>query len=125
MQLQLESDVLAICQLPADAALPAWISQEAGFVSVTRTHEELSIVCPEHWLPAEQNRQGGWRYLCFQGPIDFEEVGVLSSVLLPLAQANISVYSLSTYNTDYLLIQIKDLDDAMAALERAGHFIDA
>jgi hypothetical protein len=95
---------LAICRLPPEAPVPLW-AQGGGFHSLTRTEQELSIVCPEGVVPPEAQAQRGWRGLRLEGPIPFEEVGVLSGLVSPLAAAGIPVFALSTYDTDYLLVK--------------------
>ena len=115
-------DVYAIFRLPADDPLPPWLSH-VSFFSVTRTREELSIVCPEANLPAGIQYQSGWRLLKFEGLFEFTLTGVLASVALPLAEAGISLLAISTYNTDYVLVQAGQLDAAIQVLTAAGHTI--
>jgi hypothetical protein len=109
----------AICRLPADADSPAWAVGE--FVSVTRTAEELSVVCREEAVPQGVRREGGWRRLRVAGTLDFALVGVLASLLAPLAEADVSVFAVSTFETDYLLVREADLARATEALGAAGH----
>lgn len=115
-------DTFAICQLPASASLPAW-AMAGSFCAVTRTLEELSIVCAEQQAPADGICQRGWRCLKIAGPLDFSLTGVLASLTVPLAGVGVSVFAISTYNTDYLLVQEAQLDAAIAALRRAGFAI--
>jgi hypothetical protein len=95
----------------------------AAFVSITRTHEELSGVCEESSLPVDVTAQRGRRLLRAEGPLDFALTGILASLTGPLAEAGVSILSISTYNTDYLLLAEHDLELAIAALERAGHTV--
>jgi hypothetical protein len=113
-------DVLAVARLPADAALPAW-AMGGALCSLTRTAEELSIVCPASAVPAEVRCERGWRCLRVAGTMPFSLVGVLAALVGPLAKAGISVFALSTFDTDYLLVQEPDLARACQALQRAGH----
>lgn len=111
---------LAICRLgPADD-LPAAVL-EAPFWSVTRTAQELSLVIPQECVPAGCRCQHGWRALQVAGPLDFTLTGVLSALAAPLAQAAISLFALSTFDTDYILVQETDLEAAITALSQAGH----
>jgi len=91
--------------------------------SVTRTSDELSIVAEESLTPAGLQTQPGWRALKVQGPFAFSEIGVISALASPLAESKISMFVLSTFDTDYLLIASRDLAAAMAVLEQAGHTI--
>lgn len=120
MALHVLSGSLAVCRLPADAPVPAWASAGA-LVSITRTADELSVVCAEEDVPNEVRAERGWRALKVVGPLDFALTGVLAALAVPLAEAGISIFALSTFDTDFVLVREGDLDRAMAALERAGH----
>src|SRR4051812_150388 len=93
----------AVCRLPADAAAPNWGAGD--FVSVTRTAGETSVVCREDAVPEGVPREGGRRLLRVAGALDVALVGVLASLLVPLADAGVSVFCVSTFDTDYLLIE--------------------
>lgn len=112
----------AVCRLDPDAPVPAWAC--GGFVSVTRTAEELSVVCEEADVPPDVHCERGWRCMKLAGPLDFALVGVLQSLLAPLADAGVSVFAVSTYDTDYVLVREEDLDCALAALRGAGWNIE-
>ena len=111
----------AVVRLAADAAVPEWARGAGALVSVTRTADELSIVCPETAVPAGLPAQRGFRGLRVRGPLDFSAVGILASLAGPLAAAGVSLFALSTYDTDYLLVRAADLERALAALAGAGH----
>ncbi len=111
---------LAVCRLDAGAEVPTWATAGTPF-SVTRTPEELSVVCPEESVPDGVRCERGWRALVLEGPMDFSLVGVLASVTRPLAEAGVSIFSISTYDTDYVLVREEALDGAVAALRGAGH----
>ena len=113
-------DTFAVCRLPAGAELPAW-AMAGSFYAVTRTANELSIVCAQAQVPDDVTCQPGWRCLQVAGPLDFALTGVLASLAQPLAAAGLSIFALSTYDTDYLLIQDETLEAARAALRNAGH----
>jgi len=100
--------------------LPAW-AIAGPFYSITRTTEELSVVCPELAIPDEIVSEKGWRCLKIHGPLDFSLIGILSSLTIPLTKAGISIFAISTYDTDYLLVQETELEKAKAALREAGH----
>lgn len=111
---------LAVCRLGTDDDVPDWAIQ-AGFFSLTRTSDELSVVCPQDQVPASVKQEGGWRGLKVRGPLDFEQVGVLAALARPLAQAGVSIFAVSTYETDYILVRTNDLNVAVSALRKAGH----
>lgn len=92
--------------------------------SVTRTANELSIVCEEAGVPGDVKHERGWRCLKLVGPLDLGLVGVLLSVLQPLAGAGVAIFALSTFDTDYVLVLGSQLEKAVAALRDAGHHVD-
>jgi hypothetical protein len=114
----------AVCRLKRDSALPDW-ALRGGFFSVTRTDDELSIVCAEENVPQEVRAERGWRCLMVLGPFAFSDIGVLSSLTEPLARAGISLFAISTFDTDYLLVKQENLEKARAALSAAGHQVHA
>jgi uncharacterized protein len=114
---------LAICRFgPADD-LPATVFK-ASFWSATRTEQELSLVIPEDFVPPGCRCEHGWRALQVAGPLDFSLTGVLSTIAAPLALAGISLFALSTYDTDYVLVRETDLDQAISVLTHAGHRVE-
>jgi hypothetical protein len=115
-------DTLAIAQLSSDAAIPAW-ADGAGFVSITRTTDELSIVCDEAHVPGDVKAERGWRAFKLEGPFDFALVGVLKQVLDPLSDAKIGIFAISTYNTDTVLVKAAQFEQAVMALTRFGHTV--
>ena len=123
LHLSLAPARMSVCQLAPAAAVPAWASGGTGFISVTRTREELSIVCPEALVPAGLKQESGWRILQVEGPLDFALTGILAALLAPLARAGVSIFALSTFNTDYVLVQEPKLPVALAALRAAGHTV--
>lgn len=111
---------LAICRLAPDSKIPEMI-YESRFLAITRTEEELSIICEQALAPAGWQAEPGWRALKVNGPLDFSLVGILASLLAPLAQAGVSVFAQSTYDTDYILVKAAQLEQASAALSAAGY----
>lgn len=124
-ELQLDLTIVAgrfvISRYPADSPPPAWVDGAAGFVSITATPEELSIVCAEGLVPGAATRSGPWAALRVRGPLDHASVGVLASIAVPLAEAGIPIFALSTYDTDYVLVPSDRLDAARATLGASGH----
>ncbi len=112
----------AVCRLDTNATLPGW-AVSGDFFSVTRTADELSVVCLQSAVPQGVTREGGWRCLKAQGPLDFGLTGILASLTAPLAEAGISVFAISTYDTDYLMVKAADLERAVAVLYQAGNVV--
>ncbi|RYF24501.1 MAG: ACT domain-containing protein [Comamonadaceae bacterium] len=112
----------AIARLGPDSPLPAW-ADGPGFVSITRTADELSITCLEHRVPVDAQADRGWRALRFVGPFAFGETGIILSVIRPLSEHGIGVFVVSTFDGDHLLIQQADGDRAMALLRASGHVV--
>ena len=122
MNLELLSRTYAVVRLAPDAPLPGW-ALAGDFVSLTRTRGELSVVCEERLVPAPFDREGGWRALKVEGPLDFALVGVLVSIASPLASAGVSMFAISTFDTDYLLVKATDLARTIEALGQKGHLV--
>jgi hypothetical protein len=120
LDLDLMPGAYAICRWPAGEALPAWVNQ-GGFVSVTRTPTELSAVCTFEAVPAGTVCEGPWRMFAVRGPLDFSLTGVMASLASPLANAAVSMFAISTYDTDYVLVRAGDVERAAHALRSAGH----
>jgi hypothetical protein len=114
----------AICRLAADAPLPAWAAS-GPLVSITRTGEELSVVCAEDLVPQGARVERGWRCLGVRGPLDFALTGVLAALAVPLEQSGISLFAISTYDTDYVLVRDADFARTVQVLRGAGHTIKA
>lgn len=109
----------SICRLSSQAVVPD-LGVGNEFVSVTRTEDEVSIVCPTSRVPEGCREEGPWRCLKVRGPLDLGLVGVLASLAKPLAEAAIPIFAISTFDTDYLLVTRKDLGRAVDVLRRSG-----
>jgi uncharacterized protein len=116
-------DLYAVCRLDRDAPVPAWATT-GQFFSITQTADELSVVCPQSLVPDKVRCERGWRGLRVAGTMDFSMVGVVASLVTPLAKAGIRVFVVSTFDTDYLLVKENDLARATAVLRAAGHTLD-
>ena len=110
----------AVAQLDPLAPLP---SPAGALWSLTRTADELSLVCQESAVPDGAKVEGGWTALKLHGPFPFDLTGILTSVLEPLRDAEIGIFALSTFDTDYVLVKGERLSDALAALRGAGHTV--
>jgi uncharacterized protein len=118
LTLSIVPSVFAVCRLDPASPLPSWATPD-GFMAIVRTAEELSIVCAEQAVPAGVICQRGWRGLKVAGPLDFALTGVLASLAGPLAEAGVSIFAISTYDTDYLFVRGEQFDIAIATLRRA------
>jgi hypothetical protein len=109
----------AVCRFDPEDPLPAWVLHEgAKFWSMTRTPDELSVVCDEDSVPPSAMRvEPGWRAFQVAGPIGFDGAGVFASLATPLADAGIPLFALSTFDTDIVLVRERDLGRATAALK--------
>lgn len=122
LTLQLIPGEFAVCRLPAAGPVPAW-ADSAVFSSVTRTADELSIICPADQVPAGIKHESGWRLLKLQGPFAFTETGILASMLAPLAAAQIGILATATFDTDYVLVKTGRFEEACRVLRAAGHTV--
>lgn len=141
LKLKVLPDPFAVCRLHPAAEIPGWAS-ESAFFSITRTEDELSVLCPEKQLSLVGGRpevlgdgpdedrdhcqqdaaaslliERNWRALQVEGPLDFSLTGVLACLTAPLAEAGISVFAISTYNTDYLLVKQNKLEQTIGILD--------
>lgn len=114
-------DIFAICRLAASAPIPAWAC--GNFVSITRALDELSIVCPQSNVPDGIVCERDWRALRVEGKLDFALTGILASLSAPLAAAGISIFAISAFDTDYVLVRARDLGRAMRVLQETGHYV--
>lgn len=112
-----------VSRFEASAAIPAWALEGPGFVSVSRTDDELSIICAADRVPVVAAGAPAWRGLKVHGPLSFETVGVMSALTHALATANISMLAVATHDTDYLFVRIADLARAVRALRHQGHVV--
>ena len=120
LTLELLPDVYSICRLDPQADIPSWVL-EGDFLSITRTKNELSLVCSQERVPHVVECDKGWRCIMVRGPLDLSLVGILASLTSSLAEVDISIFAISTYETDYLLVKVENLRRALLKLEEAGH----
>ncbi len=113
------ADTFAVCRLPPDAPVPQYAAAE--FISITRTAEELSIVCPFDQAPASANCESPWTCFKLEGPFPFSLTGILASFLDPLAEDGIPIFAVSTFDTDYILVKKDHATAAVETLIKAGH----
>jgi hypothetical protein len=118
--LHLLNDTFTINKLPQFAEIPS-ILAKGEMCFILRTDEELCVVCPDFMAPNNVQQELGWRCLKIEGEMKMQEVGVLASVTQPLAEANIPLFAISTFNTDYVFVMEEHLVNAVQALQKAGH----
>ena len=120
MKFVLLDGLYAVARLDAGADVPAW-AHRGTFTTITRTPHELSVVCDEGGVPDDVPAERGWRCLGIEGPIPFETTGVAARFTRALAARRISVFVVSTFDTDYVLVKASKVDDAVEALRDAGY----
>jgi hypothetical protein len=124
LTLLIGNEQLSVCRLAPREALPEW-ALAGTFCSITRTVDELSVVCTDHQrIPADATCEHGWRMLRVAGSQPFTLTGVLNSVLEPLAKADIGIFAISTFETDYVLVKAEKLEAAVEVLRSAGHVVE-
>lgn len=122
LKMSVLKDSLGVCRLESGTSIPDWCVK-CDFTSITRTRDELSVVCSQNAIPEGIPCERDWRAMKVDGPLDFSLVGILSSISTILAQRRISVFAISTYDTDYILVKEKDLNNAIDALSSEGYDI--
>ncbi len=115
LTMKLLKERYGVCRLAKTELIPEW-AQNSDFFSITRTSDELSIVCSQDDIPNDINCEKDWRILKIEGPLDFSLIGILASISTILAQKGISIFAISTYDTDYILVKNNDIDNAISAL---------
>ncbi|HEV2784199.1 MAG TPA: ACT domain-containing protein [Actinophytocola sp.] len=113
----------SIVRLPSGSPPPSGLFAHAGsgLVSVTSTPDEVSVVCPTEHAPAAEQVEHGWRLLTVRGPLEFTLTGIMAALAGELAAAGVSLFAVSTFDTDHVLVKAVDLARAVAALTEAGH----
>jgi hypothetical protein len=121
--LRVHPQPLSVVRLAGDAPPPPWLFAGPGIAAAVRRGDELGGVCATERVPPGTQREDGWVALEVQGPLDFALTGILLAIAAPLAEVGVSIYALSTYDTDVVLVRGAALDDAVGALTAAGHVV--
>ncbi|MFZ7101495.1 MAG: ACT domain-containing protein [Peptococcaceae bacterium] len=108
---------LSICRLAPQERIPEWVNAAGDFLSITRTRAELSVVCPAGLVPGGIRAEAGWKAFKVQGQLDFGLTGILAAIAEPLAKKSISIFAVSTYDTDYVLVKEADFAAARHILK--------
>jgi hypothetical protein len=114
----------AVCRLPHDAAVPQWATSPARLLAVVRSESELSILAPAGRVPVDALAARDFRVIEVVGPVPFSAVGLMAAITAPLAAAGVSVFTVSTYDTDYVLVPDTSIETAVAALRGAGFSVE-
>ena len=124
ISLKIIDQEFAICKLPPDSVIPDWI-WTSSLYSITKTMDELSLICEQDKVIAHSNmhQENDWKCLHVVGPLDFSLTGILSSIAQPLAENKISIFALSTYDTDYILVKKEHCSQAQEVLKNKGFII--
>jgi hypothetical protein len=121
VNLSIFPEKLGICRLDKNSPIPSWATS-GEFFSVTRTDQELSIIYPQEKIPGGVLFEKNWRAFKVEGVVEgLYSVGVISSLSQPLAEAGISIFNLSTYETNYVLVKDENLEKAMEILSKFCH----
>jgi hypothetical protein len=123
LRLRVLPDHLAVCRLPAGSEVPPW-ARSGTIRAVVWTSDETSVVIAETAVPQNVRSERGWRALMVAGPLDFGLTGILLTVARPLADAGVSIFAMSTFDTDYVLVRESSLETAIRALAGSGHRIE-
>jgi uncharacterized protein len=123
LPLELLPDTLAICRLEPGASVPPWAAAPSPFLTLSRTAEELSITTLQSTVPAGVSCERDYRAVRVRGPLPLNLVGILAAIADPLAAAGLSIFAISTYDTDYVLVKAGELEAALKVLRQAGHQI--
>lgn len=125
LRVRLTGDRLAVCRLEAGAGIPPWAGGAPGFLSVSQTADEVSIVCAVAVVPSTVRHEAPFRLLRVAGPLPFEAVGIMAALAGALAGAGVSILAISTFDTDYVLVREADVNRSLDALRQMGCAVDA
>ena len=123
LALELLPDTLAICRLEPGDPVPAWAAGPSPFLTLSRTAEELSITTLQSAVPIGVACERDYRAVRVRGPLPLNLIGILAAIADPLAAAGMSIFAISTYDTDYVLVKAWELEAALQVLQQAGHRI--
>src|SRR5687767_12163949 len=122
-ELSVLSGAFVVCRFASSAPVPSWALETTSFVAITRTEDELSIICREQQAPRGAATPMRWHALKVHGPFPFETVGLLAALARALATAKVSLLAISTHDTDYLFVRSEQLAHAIRSLRHDGHTV--
>lgn len=120
--LSILNDTFAICRFPKNFTIPEW-AHKGRFYSLTQTDDELSIVCSQENIGEADKVDKGWKALKVEGPLDLSLIGIIADLSSILANGGIGIFTVSTYDTDYILVKEENLEKAIDLLTKAGHTV--
>lgn len=115
LNMKLLKEKYGVCRLDKNEVIPNW-GLDGELYSITKTEDELSIVCLQDNIPENIQCEKNWRILKIEGPLDFSLVGILAEISNLMAKNSISIFAISTYDTDYILVKEKDIEKAVMVL---------
>ena len=121
LTLSLMPDSYAVCRLAPDSKVPEWAYQ-GSFFSISKTSDELSIVVDQRFAPAGIKKAENWKGFKIEGPLDFSITGILAALSKTLADNQIPLFSISTFDTDYILVESKYYEKAKQVLALENKF---
>jgi uncharacterized protein len=116
---------LAVCRLPSNSPVPTWAFAKGPLSSITRSEKELSIICGETAVPSGVRCERGWRVMKVENSLNFAQTGILVALAAPLADAGVSIFTISTFDSQYLMVKEASIELALKILVNAGHEIQA
>lgn len=122
LTLKLLNEKYSVCKLDKNNTIPTW-AVKGDFFSITKTEDELSIVSLQENIPDDIKCEKDWRILKVEGPLDFSLVGILASISILMAEQQISIFALSTYDTDYILVKENNVEAAICALIKNNYHV--
>jgi hypothetical protein len=123
LKLKVLSSNYGVCRFDPHTEVPSWAMQ-GDFFTVSKSQEELSIVCQASLIPADIKAEKEWRIFKIEGPFSFTQIGILNAVTSVLSENGISLFAVSTFDTDYIMVKCADLDRSIQALRKAEHQVD-
>jgi hypothetical protein len=113
-------ETIAVVRLAPGAEIPAW-AESSSLFSITATARETSLVCARRSVPKKAQQAGPFTAFAVEGPLDFSLTGILAELLVPLAEVEISVFTISTFDTDWILVPVDAAERAAEEWRRRGH----
>jgi hypothetical protein len=121
LTLSLFEGCLAVCRLPSSSTVPTWAFAKGPLNSITRSEKELSVICAETAVPSGVRCERGWRVMKVENTLNFALTGILVSLADPLADAGVSIFTVSTFDSQYLMVKEASIEVALKILVNAGH----
>ena len=118
LTLSILPEKIGICHFDKNSPIPDWALERTNFTSITRTMDELSITLPQEKIPGGVMAERDWRAFNLEGDVELASIGIIAALAKPLAEAGISIFNVSTYETNYILVEEKNLEKAKNILSK-------